>query len=101
MIKNIKISNWRQFDNIDIDFDDTLTVLTGANGAGKTTILDIISFLFGFNYSYTGVPKRDSFGELIYSNSIKDIEHLELDLPNAYKPIGELSYISNRSRKSN
>jgi len=52
MIKNIKISNWRQFDNIDID-------------------------------------------------SIKDIEHLELDLPNAYKPIGELSYISNRSRKSN
>ncbi|MCI8362165.1 MAG: AAA family ATPase [Clostridia bacterium] len=98
MIKNIKISNWRQFYNIDIDFDSTLTVLTGANGAGKTTILDIISYLFGFNYSYTGVPKRDSFGELVYSNSIKNIGPLEIDLPNTYKSIGELSYISNRSR---
>lgn len=35
MYNNIKISNWRQFENIDINFDEHLTILTGANGAGK------------------------------------------------------------------
>lgn len=35
MFKRIKLSGWRQFSDIDIVFHDHLTVLTGANGAGK------------------------------------------------------------------
>jgi len=35
MIKSIKIDSWRQYENIDIDFHKQLTILTGANGAGK------------------------------------------------------------------
>ncbi len=39
MIEQIQINDWRQFDNLTIDFDKRLTILTGANGSGKTTIL--------------------------------------------------------------
>lgn len=99
MIKNIKLSNWRQFKNIDIDFDNTLTVLTGANGSGKTTILDIISYLFGFKYSYTGVPKRDSYGDLIYSNSVENLIPINLDMPNTSIILGELSYSFNNQNE--
>ncbi|WP_419737614.1 AAA family ATPase [Ruegeria sp.] len=38
---HISIRQWRQFKNIDIDVHPTLTVLTGANGSGKSTILSI------------------------------------------------------------
>lgn len=38
--KEIKISEWQQFQDIDIDFHERLTILTGANGSGKTTILE-------------------------------------------------------------
>lgn len=44
MFKRLKISDWRQFSNVDISFHPHLTVLTGANGAGKTTILTLIKF---------------------------------------------------------
>lgn len=35
MIEQIQLSNWRQFDDLTIDFDKQLTILTGANGSGK------------------------------------------------------------------
>lgn len=42
MFTRIKIEDWRQFSNIDITFHEHLTVLTGANGAGKTTVLNLL-----------------------------------------------------------
>ena len=48
MIKSIKIDSWRQYENINIDFHKQLTILTGANGAGKSTILNIINQHFGW-----------------------------------------------------
>ena len=38
MFKRLNIKGWRQFDEIDVNFHKNLTILTGANGAGKTTI---------------------------------------------------------------
>ena len=37
--KGLEIHDWRQFDGVEIQFADTLTVLTGANASGKSTIL--------------------------------------------------------------
>ncbi|WEQ50995.1 AAA family ATPase [Komagataeibacter oboediens] len=56
---NIKISGWRQFKNIDIDFHERLTVITGANGAGKSSILSILSQHFGWSRKFLSTPKRD------------------------------------------
>ena len=43
MFTRLSIKDWRQFSNIDIVFHVHLTVLTGANGAGKTTVLNLLS----------------------------------------------------------
>lgn len=60
MYNNIKISNWRQFENIDINFDEHLTILTGANEAGKTTLLNILSKPLGRDIQLVGTPEKDS-----------------------------------------
>lgn len=52
MFKEIKLHRWRQFKNVDISFDDKITVLTGENGSGKTTILNILSKHFGWNLQF-------------------------------------------------
>jgi predicted ATPase len=53
----IKIEhNWRQFSNVDIDLSNKMTVLTGANGCGKTTLMTILSSHFGWNINFVSTP---------------------------------------------
>jgi len=40
MFKGFSLAHWRQFEAIELEFSDRLTVLTGENGTGKTTILN-------------------------------------------------------------
>lgn len=42
-INSLHLEHYRCFESFDIDFDDSLTVLVGANGAGKTATLDALS----------------------------------------------------------
>jgi energy-coupling factor transporter ATP-binding protein EcfA2 len=60
IIKNIQIQDWNQFDNINITFHPRITVLTGANGAGKSTILRMFSRLIGWGYNETATPFKKS-----------------------------------------
>lgn len=41
-LKRLELSNFRGFDELAIDFEDDLTVLVGANGSGKTSVVDAI-----------------------------------------------------------
>ncbi|AIW17174.1 AAA family ATPase [Vibrio tubiashii] len=59
MFKNIKINYWRQFENVDIDFGSNVTILTGSNGAGKTTILSILSEHFGWSARLLSTPEKE------------------------------------------
>ncbi|WP_413998183.1 AAA family ATPase [Flavobacterium sp. W1B] len=71
MIKSIKIDSWRQYENINIDFHKQLTILTGANGAGKSTILNIINQHFGWQSQLVGTAERDKkTGGLKYLSGI-------------------------------
>lgn len=54
--KNLRIWGWRQFHSIDITLHPTLTIITGANGAGKSTILSFFTRHFGYNRNYLATP---------------------------------------------
>lgn len=46
-LKKLKLTNYRGFPKIEIDFHEQLTVLVAPNGSGKTAILDAIAVAYG------------------------------------------------------
>jgi hypothetical protein len=77
LFKRLHISNWRQYRDIDITFHDRLTIITGGNGAGKTTVLNLLSRHFGWNGIVVSTPRR-SRGTLSFSPDAWDEEGLKL-----------------------
>ncbi|KKW41721.1 MAG: ATP-dependent endonuclease of the OLD family-like protein [Candidatus Magasanikbacteria bacterium GW2011_GWA2_56_11] len=58
--KKLKITaEWQQFENIEIDFHDRLTILTGANASGKTTLLHLLARHCGWDAKSLATPKKD------------------------------------------
>ncbi len=47
MLISLSVKNFAIIDNMQIDFHDAMTVLTGETGAGKSLIIDAIGLLFG------------------------------------------------------
>ncbi|MDD5791032.1 MAG: AAA family ATPase, partial [Erysipelotrichaceae bacterium] len=45
MLKSLYINNFALIDEISIDFDEGFNVFTGETGAGKSIIIEAISFL--------------------------------------------------------
>lgn len=48
-ISRLTVTDWRQFENVNIVVHPRLTILTGANAAGKTTLLNLLAPLFNWN----------------------------------------------------
>lgn len=46
LLKRLKINNYRQFSSADINFDNELTILAGANNSGKTSIIELFKIVF-------------------------------------------------------
>ncbi|MBY0230822.1 MAG: AAA family ATPase, partial [Gemmataceae bacterium] len=49
MFKRMTLAGWRQFGEVDIAFHPRLTVITGTNGAGKSTILSLLATTLPFS----------------------------------------------------
>ncbi|MCH7521434.1 MAG: AAA family ATPase [Candidatus Marinimicrobia bacterium] len=56
--KNINLNSWQQFRDISIDFHPQLTILTGANASGKTTILNLLASHHDWNVPSLATTKR-------------------------------------------
>ena len=53
------LKDWQQFSDIDIDFNSRVTILTGSNGSGKTTILSLLARHQGWQHYSLATPKND------------------------------------------
>ena len=61
-IASLSIKDWRQFESVDIDLNSRPTVITGENGTGKTTILNLLGLAFGESIQLMGTPVRGKEG---------------------------------------
>jgi predicted ATP-binding protein involved in virulence len=81
---HMSLKKWRQFYEIDIDFHPNLTILTGANGAGKSTVLSILesNLSGGTNERYLATPvesKSDSQTKFSFSTLFSRINPFSSD----------------------
>jgi len=63
-IDNLKLKNFRNYINLDIEFNDKLNIIIGNNAQGKTNILEAIYFL-SITKSFLSIHEKT----LIYKNS--------------------------------
>ena len=57
-IKQLKLKNYRNYDLLELDFDESINILYGDNAQGKTNILESI-YLCGTTKSHRGTKDRD------------------------------------------
>lgn len=53
------LKDWQQFAEVDINFHPRVTILTGSNGSGKTTILSLLARHQGWQHFSLATPKTD------------------------------------------
>lgn len=69
-LKTLKLTNFRNYEDFRIDFNEKLNVIVAENGVGKTTILDAIALAYGA--MLTRIPKIN--GKNIVDTDIRIIE---------------------------
>lgn len=87
---SLEINEWRQFNSIKIDFHPRITIITGANGAGKSTILKILAQHFGWENQLLATPMISKEGSKSYFFGLfRKLLNKEENVPNT---IGTLVY---------
>lgn len=57
--KKLELKHWQQFEEVDMDLHDRITIVTGSNGCGKTTVLNLFARHAGWNKPSLSTPKQD------------------------------------------
>lgn len=88
-ISSVKIKNFRNFDNIDIDFHEGVNVLIGHNNSGKSNLLRALSLIFDgsvrkqlsvedFNNSLTKESLKEEAPKIVISVCMTQSENEKL-----------------------
>ena len=59
MLKRLSISNYALIDQLEIDFEQGLTIITGETGAGKSIILGALSLILGERADSSSIRDKD------------------------------------------
>lgn len=72
MLKHLHIKNYAIIDDLELDFHEGMTVLTGETGAGKSIIVDAISLLLGDRASKEMISSKSDTATVIGVFSLKE-----------------------------
>lgn len=87
--ESLTLKNWQQFADVDIKFHPRVTILTGSNGSGKTTILSLLARHQGWQYYSLATPKTDSCNhKLVYTSFPKQLSETKF----SNSEVGTLTY---------
>ena len=59
ILKKVKIYNYRQLQAVELDLQNSLTVLAGPNNSGKTTLISVLKGMFHdkkLSFTYSDIP---------------------------------------------
>ncbi|EEY99130.1 AAA family ATPase [Vibrio vulnificus] len=91
--KKLKISKWQQFEEIEIDLHDRITIVTGSNGCGKTTLLSLLARHCGWVQVSLSTPKKDK-----KTGAIKFVQRFFKGKSEEYgNNVGSIDYSNNTS----
>ena len=76
MLKRLSISNYALIDQLEIDFEQGLTIITGETGAGKSIILGALSLILGERADSSSIrdKERKTVVEAIFNISDYNLE---------------------------
>lgn len=97
-LKSLKLEQWRQFENIELEFSDRVTIITGKNGSGKTSIGSVLAKTFSLEWplKFVSSPELNQDGGVIYKTSANSSVE---EISNSRSYIGELAYIGGFTRR--
>lgn len=91
----MSLQGWRQFQDVALDFHPRATVLTGANGAGKTTIIHLLNRHWGWSIPYVSSPRGKGKKRKYWTGFWESIIRPKgPEVPNGHQRIGDLEYAS-------
>jgi predicted ATPase len=90
--RSLQISDWRQFDELSIEFDPRLTILTGANASGKSTILALLARHFNWSRVYSTAPVRSKARTKKWSPFGRRRSRAPSDPQHSAQSVGSLTY---------
>jgi DNA repair protein RecN (Recombination protein N) len=69
MLIQLNVRNFALIDSLDISFDSGYTILTGETGAGKSILIDSISFVLGGKFARDAIRTGadSAFVEAVFS----------------------------------
>ncbi len=88
----ISLWGWRQFRRVEIDLSAQLVVLTGPNGCGKTTILNVLGKHFGWNIQFVSTPHLSSRKERRFWSDVFENRASEFSDESTQSNVGQITY---------